>query len=90
MIYTEVNTSSWKKDSETKQCSCSKFYGSPCIVHKNRYFGHMLENRQQYQKMLGEELDLTVKVKLAADGRSSTYLPQSTGKIKKKQKRENE
>lgn len=50
----------------------------------------MLENRQQYQKMLGEELDLTVKVKLAADGRSSTYLPQSTGKIKKKQERENE
>lgn len=44
----------------------------------------MLENRQQYQKMLGEELDLTVKVKLAAHGRSSTYLPQSTGKIKKK------
>lgn len=47
----------------------------------------MLENRQQYQKMLGEELDLTVKVKLAADGRSSTYLPQSTGKIQKKTKK---
>lgn len=48
----------------------------------------MLEYRQQCQEMSSEELDLTVKVQLAAHRKSSTYWPQSTSKKQKTKERE--
>lgn len=72
---------------KTKTCGCSTLYGSPCSTKIE--FDHMLEYRHQCQEMSSEELDLTVKVQLAANRKSSTYWPQSTGK-KQKQKRDKE
>ena len=71
---------------KTNTCGCSKIYGSPCSSKID--FCHLLEYRQQCQEMSSEELDLTVKVQLAAHRKSSTYWPQSMSKKQKIKERE--
>ena len=69
-----------------KTCQCSKLYGSPCSAKVD--FSCMLEYRQQCQEMTSDELDLTVKVQLAAHRKSNTYWPQSMSKKQKLKERE--
>ncbi|XP_062591990.1 uncharacterized protein LOC134253485 [Saccostrea cucullata] len=71
---------------KSKTCGCSKLYGVPCSTKVE--FSHILEYRQQCQEMSNEELDLTVKVQLAAHRKSSTYWPQSMSKKQKTKDRE--
>ena len=65
-----------------KTCQCSKLYGSPCSAKMN------FDQMQQYLEKTSVELDLTVKVQLAAHRKSNTYWPQSMSKKVKTKDRE--